>query len=66
MAVALTVSAAALRPSPPAPSAAEQIAPYVTDTMRSQLPHLDQALRLWQSGLEAQEAGWQPEPLEPR
>ncbi len=65
-AVALAASAVALRPPPPAPSEAERIAPYVTDAMRSQLPHLDEALRLWQSGLEVQEARWQPEPLEPR
>jgi len=64
--VALVVSSPYLRPPPPTPSAAEQIAPYVTETIRSQLPHLEEALGLWQSGLEVQEAGWQPDPLEPR
>jgi len=51
------LSTTLLRPAlpPVAPSPAAQVAPYVTDAVRSLLPHLDEALQIWESGLGAVE-----------
>lgn len=64
-ALVLTISSMILRPPlPPAtPSPAALVAPYITDSMRSLMPHLDEAVQIWQSGLGAENAEPLLEPL---
>jgi anti-sigma factor RsiW len=57
VALLFAVSSVVLRPPVPgAPSLESQVAPYVTDSMRSLLPHLEETVQIWSSGLGAEDA----------
>ncbi len=64
-ALVFAISSIILRPpvAPTIPSPAAQVAPYVTDSMRSLMPHLDETVQIWRSGLGAEDAEPLLEPL---
>ena len=64
-ALVFAISSVVLRPPlpPTAPSPAALVAPYIPDSMRALMPHLDEAVQIWQSGLGAENAEPLLEPL---
>ena len=60
-ALGFAISSGVLRPRVPPPAAL--VRPYITDSMRALMPHLDEAVQIWQSGLGAENAEPLLEPL---
>lgn len=56
-ALLFAVSSTVTRPALPVETSPQaQVAPYLTESMRTLLPHLDETVQIWQSGLGAQDA----------